>query len=161
MSEREKTDIAKGFFEQGYVAQMSGHLDRAAGFYKRSIKFLPTAKAHTFLGWVYSLKGFPEKGIEECKKAIELDPAFGNPYNDIGAYLIQMRRYDEAKPWLERALRAPRYKNYAYPHINLGKIYEFKGLWDQAMYHYKKAIKEAPDYEPAYTARDRLEGKYN
>ena len=44
-----------------------------------------------------------EEAIEECHKAIAVDPTFGNPYNDIGAYLIEMGRLDEAIPWLERA----------------------------------------------------------
>jgi tetratricopeptide (TPR) repeat protein len=30
-----------------------------------------------------------DDAIAECKKAVELDPDLGNPYNDIGAYLIE------------------------------------------------------------------------
>ena len=36
-----------------------------------------------------------------------MDPDFGNPYNDIGAYLIEMGRLDEAIPWLEKATLRP------------------------------------------------------
>ncbi len=30
-----------------------------------------------------------DDAIDECKKAIAIDPEFGNPWNDTGAYLIQ------------------------------------------------------------------------
>ena len=59
-------------------------------------KCSPTAEAHTFLGWAYSFLGDYESAITECRNAIELDPDFGNPYNDIGAYLIQQG--DSTKP---------------------------------------------------------------
>jgi tetratricopeptide (TPR) repeat protein len=63
----------------------------------------PTAEAHTFLGWTYHFQGRLDDAIAECKRAIEIDPEFGNPYNDIGAYLIELKRFDGAIPWLERA----------------------------------------------------------
>ena len=90
-------ELAKNFFDKSYLLQKNGHLDRAAHFYKRSIEFQPSAQAHTFLGWVYSLKGLFDQAIEECKSAINLDPEYGNPYNDIGAYLLQQHCYDEAR----------------------------------------------------------------
>jgi len=70
---------------------MQRDLELAAQFYKRSIELHPTADAHTFLGWTYHQQGKVDEAIEECKKAIAVDPTFGNPYNDIGAYLIERR----------------------------------------------------------------------
>ena len=156
-----KEKLARSFFDQAYHLQMSGHLDRAIRFYKRSIEFCPTAKAHTFLGWTYSLKNLYEQAIEECYKAIEIDPDFGNPYNDIGAYLIQLKKYDEAIYWLNKALHAPDYENYCFPNLNLGYIYEFKGQWDVALEYFKTAIEENENYLPAKTAFDKLLGKFN
>ena len=51
----------------------------------------------------YSFQGRPDDAIAECKIAIAVDPDFGNPYNDIGAYLIELGREEEAVTWLERA----------------------------------------------------------
>jgi len=62
-------------------------------------------EAHTFLGWTYHFQGRIEEAIAECKLAIGLDPEFGNPYNDIGAYLIELGRFEEAIPWLEQPRR--------------------------------------------------------
>ena len=97
-------DRALRLFQQAYEHQMSGELDDAAALYRASIGLFPTAEAHTFLAWTYSYKGRFNDAIEECQKAIEVDPEFGNPYNDIGAYLIEQGKHDEAIPWLERAL---------------------------------------------------------
>jgi len=162
MAEADKQiELAKKFFEKAYHLQMRGYLDRAATFYKKSIHICPTAKAHTFLGWVYSLKGLYDTAINECLKAISIDPSFGNPYNDIGAYLIQLKRYKEAIPWLIKAIHAPRYENYCYPYMNLGLVYEIQGDWDQALKHYKKVVDDYPDYNPGQVALEKLKGKYN
>ncbi len=156
-----KSEIAKEFFEQGIVLQNDGHLDRAAHSYRRSIEFYPSAKAHTYLGWVLSLKGLYNEAIDECKNAIDIDPGYGNPYNDIGAYLLQQNKYDEAEIWLNKALKAPNYKNYCYPWLNLGRVYEFKGNWDEAHSCYKKSLQENKDYKPATQALLNLQSKYN
>src|SRR5262249_56808540 len=95
-------------FRRGYEAQMGGRLDEAVQHYRASIAIRPTAEAHTFLGWALSYLGRHEDAIAECKVAIALDPDFGNPYNDIGAYLIELGREDEAVDLLQRAQTAPR-----------------------------------------------------
>src|SRR5579872_3609740 len=113
--------LAHEFFEQAYAAQMGGDFDRAVELYKRSLAIRPTAEAHTFLGWTYHFQGKVADAIEECKRAIAVDPDFGNPYNDIGSYLISLRRYDEAIAWLEQAIKAPRYDPRHFPYFNLGR----------------------------------------
>ena len=48
--------------------------------------------------------GIRVKATAECLRAIEIDPHFGNPYNDIGDYLMQQGKLEEAIPWLRRSL---------------------------------------------------------
>ena len=88
MTEEEAKKIAQQIFSKAYDLQMAGDLEEAIEEYKRSIEIFPTAEAHTFLGWTYSFQGRYEDAIAECKEAIKVDPDFGNPYNDIGAYII-------------------------------------------------------------------------
>ena len=95
------------------------------------------------------------------EKAIAADPDFGNPYNDIGAYYLQMGEIDEAIPWLEKATKARRYENPEFAYCNLGKIHELKGLWPRAMVEYKKALTIQRDYLPAQVALQRLESYLN
>ena len=79
-------------FQEAFAAQMAGEYDRAVELYLESLALHPTAEAHTFLGWTYHFQGKMEQAIAECKRAIEIDPEFGNPYNDIGSYLIGLDR---------------------------------------------------------------------
>ena len=67
---------------------MNKELDEAVELYKNRSKHIPTAEAYTFLGWTYSWMGRIDDAIAECHKAIAVDPTFGNPYNDIGSYLM-------------------------------------------------------------------------
>jgi len=116
-------------------------LDRAVELYQSSLELYPTAEAHTFLGWTYHFQGRIDDAIAECKRAIELDPEFGNPYNDIGAYLIELGRFDEAIPWLERAVEARRYEpRHFSATINLGRAYLGKEMYGQAMRCFQEAL---------------------
>lgn len=124
----------------------------AVELYKRSLTLHPTAEAYTFLGGAYRFQGKIEDAIEECRKAIQVDPDFGAAYNDIGVYLIESCKYDEALPWLERALQSRRYDAYHFPHYNLGRAYLAKEMYSQARRHLESALRISPDYEPARLA---------
>jgi Tfp pilus assembly protein PilF len=152
---------AIALFQQAYQHQMRGELDEAVTLYTRSIETYPTAEAHTFRGWTYSFQGRIDDAIAECLKAIEVDPTFGNPYNDIGAYMIEQDRLDEAIPWFERALVAPRYESYCFPHVNLGRVYEKKKMFGRALHHYQEALEENPKHLGAMQAVGRLRGMNN
>jgi Tfp pilus assembly protein PilF len=159
--ENEKHRRAMEFFHQGYECQMRCELEKAIQSYCRSIALFPTAESHTFLGWTYSFQGKYEAAIEECLKAIEVDPTFGNPYNDIGAYLFELGQLNEAIPWFDRALRAPRYESYCFPHFNLGRVYEKKRMYAQALAEYKKALQENRRHLSSFQAIRRLQGMLN
>ena len=144
-----RLDKALELFQQAHDRQMAGELDDAIRLYLESIGAYPTAEAHTFLAWTYSFQGRFEEAIVECRKAIEVDPDFGNPYNDIGAYLIELERLDEAIPWLERATAALRYDSYHFPWFNLGRVYEAKEQLNRAIECYTEALRYEAEYAPA------------
>ncbi|HEX5482906.1 MAG TPA: tetratricopeptide repeat protein [Terriglobia bacterium] len=145
----ENHHAAWDLLKEAYEYQMGGDYEMAVELYQRSLNLHPTAEAYTFLGWTYHFQGKVEEAIEECKKAIQVDPEFGNPYNDIGAYLIELGKHDEAQSWLERALQSKRYESYHYPHYNLGRVYTAKEMYGQARLHFEKALHLCPDYELA------------
>ncbi len=148
-------------FQEAYQHQRRRELDEAVDLYRESIQAYPTAEAHTFLGWTYSWMGRIDDAIAECHKAIEIDPDFGNPYNDIGAYLLQKGSVDEAIPWFQRALRAPRYESYCYPHMNLGRAFEMKRDWIEARRHYREALQQNKEYTAAAQGLHRIQGYLN
>lgn len=148
-------------FKAAYDAQMGGDLDEAVDLYQQSLAAYPTAEAHTFLGWTYSFMNLPEEAIAECHRAIEVDPDFGNPYNDIGAYLIEKGDLRGAIPWLEQAMQAVRYEAYFYPHFNLGRVYEAEHRYFDALDQYGMAMQLNPHYVLAARAFRRLQSKLN
>jgi tetratricopeptide (TPR) repeat protein len=151
-----KRKVALEYFQKAYQHQIKGELEEAIVLYQMSIETFPTAEAHTFLGWAYSFLGQYEEAIGECYKAIEIDPDLGNPYNDIGAYLIEKGELDAAIPWLEKAIGAKRYESFCFPHLNLGRIWEKKGEWFKAVEEYQKALEANPRYIVAQKALKRL-----
>jgi len=148
-------------FQSAYEAQMRGDLDEAVDLYKQSIEVYATAEAHTFLGWTYSFMKLTDEAIAECHRAIEVDPDFGNPYNDIGAYLIEQGNLYAAIEWFRRAMTASRYECYFYPHFNLGRVYEALGRTREALREYKAAIDLNSNYSLAIQSFRKLQGKLN
>lgn len=144
-------------WNEGVRHHMRGDLDGAIALYTRSLELCPTAEAHTFRGWAYNFLGRVDDAIRECRRAIAVDPDFGNPYNDIGAYLIAKGELDQAIPWLEQAKRAPRYEPRHFPFMNLGRLYAAKGMVLQAIREFEQALEIEPG-EPvckAFLARLR------
>lgn len=136
---------ARELFHEAYRAQSIGDLDRAVELYTKSIEVMPTAEAYTFRGWAFSNMGRIDDALAECHKAIAIDPEFGNPYNDIGAYLMAKGELDEAIQWLEKAKRAPRYEPRHFPFVNLGRVYEAKGMVLKAIEEFEGALRFQPD----------------
>jgi tetratricopeptide (TPR) repeat protein len=136
----ERLRRAHQLFVEGYRLHMAGDLSAAINRYQESIDTRPTAEAHTFLGWALSFLDRLDDAIAECKKAIDVDPDFGNPYNDIGSYLLKQGKLDDAIPWLDKAVQAKRYEPRHYPHCNLGRIYWAKGLLNRAIAEFERAL---------------------
>ena len=157
----DRTAEAQRHLQRAYQAQMQGDYDRAVELYRESLALHPTAEAHTFLGWTFHFQGKIDEAIAECKRAIEIDPEFGNPYNDIGAYLIGLERYDEAIPWLEQAIVAKRYEPRHFPYFNLGRAYLAKGSINRARELFKQALEIEPRYALARQALERLRRMVN
>jgi len=157
----EVPEEAQQHFQRAYEAQMSGRLDEAVEHYRRSIDIHPTAEAHTFLGWALSYLGRHEEAIAQCKVAISVDPDFGNPYNDIGAYLIELGREAEAIEWLERAKTASRYEPRHYPYFNLARVYIRQHKIHDAIRELKGALAVEPGYTAARRELHRLLGMLN
>jgi len=152
---------ASEYFHRGYQRQRRGDWAGAAQDYRLSLNFYPTAEAHTFLGWVYAHINLYDEAMSECRRAIELDPDFGNPYNDMGAYLVEQKRLREAIPWFLRAMEAPRYNARVFPYFNLGRVYERLYDWAEAIDLYRQALEINPNYRPAKFALKRLEARIN
>lgn len=152
---------AIALFNEAYEAQRAGDYNQAIKLYKESIKAFPTAEAYTFLGWTYSFRGEYDLAIAECLAAISVDADFGNPYNDIGSYLLAKGNLYDCVRWFKLAIKAVRYEARAYPHFNLAVVYEKRGNFLAAAKHYGLALDEQPNYAQAYKALRKLQERLN
>jgi Tfp pilus assembly protein PilF len=161
MAESELRQRAEEYFRRGYAHQQKGEFEEAIELYSDSIEAFPTAEAYTFRGWAYSFQGDYTQAIADCRRAIKVDPDFGNPYNDIGAYLIEQGQWEAAIPWLVKALAATRYDSYCFPEFNLGRVHEHKREWHKARNHYLRALQLNRQYVLAFRALRRLQAMWN
>ncbi|HZI65420.1 MAG TPA: tetratricopeptide repeat protein [Thermoanaerobaculia bacterium] len=156
--EREK---ALSLWEEGTVRLMIGEVEEAIRLFTRSLELSPTAEAYTFRGWALSFTGRLDEAIEECRKAIATDPGFGNPYNDIGCYLMQKGELDQAVPWFEQAKKATRYEPRHFPYLNLGRLHAARGDVSQAVLEFEGALKENPNDPIAVRFLEQLRYRVN
>jgi len=138
------SDRALELWREGTSRLLSGEIEEAIQLFTRSLEAQPTAEAYTFRGWAYSFTGQLDQAIEECRKAIATDPSFGNPYNDIGCYLMEQDRFDEAVTWFEQAKKAPRYEPRHFPYLNLGRLRAARGEISEALEELQGALAENP-----------------
>lgn len=155
--EFERWETARKAFHCAYIRQSVGDLPAAADLYRASLAVKRTAEAHTFLGWTHSFQKDHDAAIAECHRAIEVDPEFGNPYNDIGAYLLERGQVDESMPWFEKAKGTKRYCCYFYAYSNLGRAFMLKGMHERARREFEEALRLNPDYELAREYLRRLD----
>ena len=156
-----RTEEALELWREGTHRLLAGELEEAVDLFTQSLEAEPTAEAYTFRGCAYSFAGRLPEAIEECRKAIATDPSFGNPYNDIGAYLIEMGRLDDAIPWLERATRATRYASPEFPHFNLGRVYLAKEMYSRALQEFLAVVDLRPGHRQAQHAVAAIRRKLN
>jgi len=157
----ERREEAERLLEEGNLRHRDGDVAGAIESYQASIAAFPTAEAHTFLGWMYSLQDRLDEAIEQCKIAISVDPSFGNPYNDLGVYLMQRGELDEAEKWLERAMTAERYEPRHFPHLNLGRIHLMRHDYGRALEEFRQALASSPTDRTALTLYRRLVARLN
>jgi tetratricopeptide (TPR) repeat protein len=112
----------------------------AKTYYTQSIKLFPTADAHAYLGWHYYLDSELEKAAAECERAIELDPGFGNAYNDLGLIRVQQGHDQEAMALFSKAKEAPRYDVRHFPSLNLAALHLENDRIKPALHEYIEAL---------------------
>lgn len=138
-----------------------GEIADAILAYERSLGLWPTAEAYVGLGQTYGLSQRHDEAIECCHKAIAIDPDFGRAYNDIGVYLMELKRWEEAVPWLKKATKITSDAVQQKAYFNLGRVYRRLGQYATALRYLDQAIALDPFYRPAIQAKFGLLAKMN
>lgn len=126
--------------EEALDLHLEGKPAKAIPIYAKSLRLYPTAEAHCYLGWAYSTSERYDLAIRECLKSISLDSDYGNPYNDIGSYLVSQGKHDEAIGWFEKAKCARNYDAKHFPYMNLGRVFAARGWVMRAIREFEKAL---------------------
>lgn len=85
-----------------------------------------------------------EKAIEDCEKAIQLDPEGYYAYNNLGCALLKLRRVEEAIVPLEKLIEMYPDKE-TLPYLNLVDCYMLQKEYDKCIKMYEKIQEIAPN----------------
>jgi len=97
------------------------NVDRARGF----------AQSHFRLGIIYGERGDTARAIEECRRAIELDPEYPKSYLNLGAMLVEAGEPVEAIEAFRAAVRLD--PEYVTGRVNLAMALEAVGEFEGAV----------------------------
>ncbi len=133
------------YISEAHVLVAKKDLAGALELFEKARGHKETAEVLTLMGWVTSQMGNSEDAKSLCLKAIEIDPEYGAPYNDMGTLLLNEGHINESIKWYELAKRAPKYTNREYPYINAGRAYMQLNNFDKAMEEFEVALKLVPE----------------
>lgn len=142
-------DMAVTLIQKGIQFIQESKFSDAKELFEQSVTHYPTAEGYTFLAWMISKDGLFEHAIECCKKAIEIDPDYGNPYNDIGSYYVELGEVEESINWFKKAIDAKRYGSKHFPYLNLARVYLKLNNLPEATHYFCKALALKPSSEEA------------
>lgn len=104
----------------------------------------------TQMAGIFASAGQGERAIAVINKAIEQDPAVGEPYFAKGLLLLNLKRTSEAELALREGLaRSP---DSAIGQYHLGRVLLESGKSEQAIASFERAMAVNPTFEPAYLA---------
>lgn len=124
--------------------------------FTKAMNYLETAEILTLIGWTHSFLEDIEKAKAFCLKAIQKDPDYGPPYNDLGTYLLSEGQVNESLKWFELAKKALNYQNREYPYINAGRAYMAKKDLSKALDEFAHALTLAPYHHELHETVEKL-----
>jgi adenylate cyclase len=104
---------------------------------------------HSLLGGIYAMMRQYDKAIEECQRAIAMNPNSAGAYVWLGMSLNYAGRSQEAIDLIKKAHRLSPFPPPAFI-LNLGHAYRESKRYEEAIAEYKKCIKRTPNNISAY-----------
>lgn len=109
----------------------SGRVDEAIAEFRRSIALKGNdVDSHNNLGSAYLAKGMADKAAKEFEVVLALAPDSAETLNNLGLAYKSLNRLDDAVNCYQAALRLR--PDVGGLHYNLARVYEMKGLREQA-----------------------------
>lgn len=150
-------------FDLGRSLERAGQFDRAVSIFQRLLALdQDHADASNYLGYMLAERG---ERLTEAKKLIEralkIDPENGAYLDSLGWVYYQLKQYENAARWLDRALAVEEEalrqtdpnspvveglrENLAVIHEHAGDAARKMGDFDRASHHYERALEFDPD----------------
>lgn len=146
----------EAMIQEGHEAIFHKDYAKALEAFLKAQNYIEKAEVLTLIGWAHSLVGQMEKAKSYCLKAIQKDPDYGPPYNDLGSYLLAEGQVEESLKWFDLAKRAINYQNREYPYINSGRAFMTKKDLNRALEEFSKALTLAPYHEDLHKTVEKL-----
>lgn len=132
--------ISLGYAELVYDRNYSA----AEREFRRALQLRPnSATAHQYYGYYLTAMGRLEDAIQERKTAQQLEPTSPLMDSALGEAYYQARQFDNTISYNKLSLIHDR--SYAVALINLGRAYELKGMYTEALAAYQPLLATVPD----------------
>lgn len=110
---RTRISLGLNYLRRGDTSQAKYNLERARSFAPNS------AEVYSALAYYYQSVAEDKQAEEYFRIAIQKDNNYADAYNNYGAFLCQLQRYDEAEQLLLKAISRPGYIRVAESYENL------------------------------------------
>lgn len=144
------SEEATALIEAGKLLVAEAKYKDAKKKFQQAVEIEPSAEGLTLLAWMLSMEGDIEHALHLCLQAIDLDPNYGNAYNDVGSYLVELERLDEAIPYFEKAKQAKNEETPTFPYMNLARLYLRDENFEKACEEYRGLIQLDPNNTEAH-----------
>jgi len=141
------------YYELAGLYALKGRLDLAVMRAERARDILVAkrkddAEVRNTLGNLYVQAGKTKEAAAEFEKAVEVDPAFAEPYYNLALIKAGRGKTAEAEGYFKKAIELR--PKFAEAYCSLGHLYGRGGKLGEAISQYKKAIEIKSDYGLAY-----------
>ncbi len=151
-STAEKRDKAEFHYKLANGHFYASEIVPAIAELKACMKFEPDhPDAHHLMGFIMFGRKEYARAERHFRKALEVRSGFHEARGNLGALLLQTRRYRDAIEVLMPLTEATLYRTPAVAHNNLGLANQHLGRLRKAMQHFKMAVFHNPKFCVAYT----------
>lgn len=114
------------FTSLGYSLWKQNKVKESIDFLSRSLEMDPeNPNTLNSMGYIMAEEGLnPDKAVEYCRKALSMQPENGNYMDSLGWALFRCGKTNEAREYLEKAMKAGADKDVCREHLHLIEQYD-------------------------------------
>jgi serine/threonine protein kinase/Tfp pilus assembly protein PilF len=142
---KKATEKERMFIDATYASMVDADVGQSQDIYGHIIQKYPKEKrAYFWMGVNFYLSGKADKAVEPFRKALELDPDFGQAMNMIAYTYAERDEYNKAISYFEKY--ASLYPDEPNPLDSIGELYFIMGRLDDSVAKYMQTLKIKPDF---------------